>query len=356
MGDSQPTVYLEDIDPTCKPKRERSDDDPQAESSSTITPSPAKRQRTLAEMFSGAQSKTCTKSTSLKGLTLSNVASDTSSATRPKVSGLVKLNSIPFSMTAYLESLSDEEKPLLELECEVMGKSWIKVLKDEIKKPYFLKLKQFLWNEGVRTSESNDTPAKVKIFPPPKNIYTWSNTPLGKIKVVILGQGLCFSVPVGVAIPPSLKNIYAEIKAEYPEFNIPNHGNLSNWAENGVLMLNTCLTVRQGNSNSHADKGWETFTDYVIQMVDKYGGSNLPSREASGGSGFGRGVVFLAWGTHASKRVAKLDKIKHLILKSAHPSPFSANKGFLGNGHFKLANQWLEQKYGMDGRIDWCAL
>jgi len=124
MGDSQPTVYLEDIDPTCKPKRGRPDDDPQAESSSMVTPSPVKRQRTLAEMFSGAQSKTSDKSTSLKSLRPSNIASDTSNVTRSKASGLVKLNSIPFSMTAYLESLSDEEKRLLQLECEVMGKSW----------------------------------------------------------------------------------------------------------------------------------------------------------------------------------------------------------------------------------------
>ena len=128
MTDSQPTVYLEDIDPTSKSpsKRERPDDDSQAENSSTITPAPVKRQRTLEMMFSGSQSKTKGKSTSLEGLkpsggSTSSIASDN---TRPKASGLVKLNSIPFSMTAYLDSLSDEEKRLLQLECEVMGKSW----------------------------------------------------------------------------------------------------------------------------------------------------------------------------------------------------------------------------------------
>lgn len=129
MGDSQPIVYLEDIDPTSKstpPKRERPDDDPQAENSSTITSAPIKRQRTLGEMFSGAQGEKNAKSTPLKGLKPSggSTPSIASDSARPKVSGFVKLNSIPFSMTAYIESLSDEEKRLLRLECEVMGKSW----------------------------------------------------------------------------------------------------------------------------------------------------------------------------------------------------------------------------------------
>ena len=191
MGDSQPTVYLEDIDPTVKStsKRERPDDGPQDRGSNTITPAPVKRQRTLGETFFGAQGKM--KSSSMKGLkpsggSTSSIVSDKATQPKTPASGLVKLNSIPFSMTFYLESLSDEEKRLLQLECEVMGKSWwvmyffeypfvttfwrlvgiirIKVLKDEIKKPYFLKLKKFLWDEGVRTPD--DTPASVKIFPP----------------------------------------------------------------------------------------------------------------------------------------------------------------------------------------------
>jgi len=194
------------------------------------------------------------------------------------------------------------------------------------------------------------------------NIYAWSNTPLGKVKVVIIGQdpyhgpgqahGLCFSVPPGAAIPPSLRNIYAEIKAEYPEFDPPKHGHLTPWADNGVLMLNTCLTVRAAQAGSHSNKGWEEFTDKVVDIVDKYGGANLGAENF----GYGRGVVFLAWGSWAAKRVAKLSKTKHLILTSAHPSPFSAHRGFLGNGHFKAANDWLEKKYGQDSKVDWCSL
>lgn len=245
----------------------------------------------------------------------------------------------------------------------MMGKSWLKLLKDEIKKPYFINLKQFLWDAGIKGMD--DIPRNV--YPSPKNIYKWSDTPLGKIKVVIIGQdpyhgagqahGLCFSVPVGVGIPPSLRNIYAELKAEYPEFEPPKHGNLSSWANNGVLMLNTCLTVQANNAGSHSNKGWEQFTDKVIDVVDRYGGANLPNAESDGpDNGVGRGVVFLAWGSWAAKRVAKLNKIKHLILTSAHPSPFSANKGFLGNGHFKEANRWLVQRYGSEGKVDWCTL
>ncbi|KAI0297237.1 uracil-DNA glycosylase [Multifurca ochricompacta] len=195
-----------------------------------------------------------------------------------------------------------------------------------------------------------------------RNIYSWSNyTPLGKVRVVMIGQdpyhgprqahGLCFSVPPGVSTPPSLRNIYAEIKAEYEEFVPPKHGNLIPWAEAGVLMLNTCLTVRAHSAGSHQGKGWEQFTDRVIEAVDRYGGANLGEK-----TGSGRGVVFLAWGAWAAKRVAKLSKTKHLILSSAHPSPLSANKGFFGNGHFRKANDWLEARYGADGRVDWCRL
>ncbi|KAF8742663.1 hypothetical protein AX14_002895 [Amanita brunnescens Koide BX004] len=277
---------------------------------------------------------------------------------------LTKLNAIPFSLSAFQESLSEEEKQLLALECDTLGKSWLKVLKDEIRKPYFLDLKRFLWKEGVQWPE---IPKNLKVFPPPNNIYAWSNTPLGKVKVVILGQdpyhgvnqahGLCFSVLPGVNVPPSLKNIYAELKAEYPGFNPPKHGTLTAWASNGVLLLNTCLTVRAHVAGSHSNKGWEQFTDKVVDAVDRYGGANLSS-DSPEGSGVGRGVVFLAWGAWAAKRVAKLNTTKHLILKCPHPSPLANTRGpgFKNNGHFKSANQWLEQKYGANGRVDWCNL
>jgi uracil-DNA glycosylase len=314
------------------------------------------------DMFSGSQPDKASAPTAKKlklsasepPLPTKNTASSASGSKN------LRLNAIPFSLTQYQESLSTDQRGLLALECAYMGKSWLKVLKDEIKKPYFIALKKFLWEEGVRGPD--EIPKSLKIFPSPDNIYAWSNTPLGKVKIVIIGQdpyhgpgqahGLCFSVPPGVTVPPSLRNIYAEIKAEYPEFEPPKHGYLTPWADNGVLMLNTCLTVKAAQAGSHSNNGWEVFTDKVVDMVDKYGGANLGADNL----GFGRGVVFLAWGSWAAKRVAKLSKTKHLILTSAHPSPLSAHKGFLGNGHFKAANDWLEQKYGQDSKVDWCSL
>ncbi|KAH9945312.1 uracil-DNA glycosylase [Epithele typhae] len=273
------------------------------------------------------------------------------------------LNSIAFSLAEFEKSLSDEERKLLALECATMGKSWLKLLHTEIRKPYFLKLKRFLYDQGVKGPD--DSAPKLKVYPAPVNIYSWSNlTPLGRVKVVIIGQdpyhgpgqahGLCFSVPPGIPVPPSLRNIYSEIRNEYPSFEPPKHGNLTSWAENGVLLLNTALTVRAGDAGSHSKQGWEEFTDKVVEVVDKFGGANLGSKGAMAGRG--RGIVFLAWGAWAGKRVAKLDKKKHLILTSVHPSPLSANRGFLGNGHFKKANDWLEEKYGPDGCVDWTKL
>ncbi|KAI0767915.1 uracil-DNA glycosylase [Irpex lacteus] len=314
-------------------------------------------------MFSGAGSQPSAKKVKVEKSSSSTVQTSQRIAAAGTKGGQT-LNSIPFSLSAYVEALSDTEKRLLALECDTMGKSWLKVLKDEITKPYFLKLKQFLWDQGVRGA--SDTPNNVKVYPAPQNIYSWSNlTPLGRVKVVIIGQdpyhgpkqahGLSFSVPHGVAIPPSLRNIYKEIQNEYPEFTMPQHGNLTAWAQNGVLLLNTCLTVKANEAGSHSGKGWEEFTDKVVDVIDKYGGANLPS-QGDVLAGHGRGIVFLAWGAWAAKRVAKLNKTKHLILTSAHPSPLSASRGFLGNGHFKKANEWLEAKYGQDGCVDWCTL
>ncbi|KAG5351575.1 hypothetical protein C0989_005791 [Termitomyces sp. Mn162] len=375
---SSSTVYLEDVETNVNDTRSvetRQEDRPPSSPAPSSTPSLTKfanasqgsgsnikRQRTLVDMFTGSQGKSSlTDEPSVKKLKLTPSGSSMSSSSSIKsdglkIFGLQKLNSIPFSMSEYLETLTDDQKRLLRLECEVMGKSWLKLLKDEIKKPYFIALKQFLWDEGVRGPD--DSSAKLKIYPAPKNIYAWSNTPLGKVKVVILGQdpyyqrgqahGLCFSVPTGVVVPPSLRNIYIELREEYPEFEIPNHGNLTAWALNGVLMLNTCLTVRAGEAGSHLNRGWEEFTDRVVNIVDKYGGANLPTVGAgSNSAGIGRGVVFLAWGAPAGKRVAKLDK---------HPSPKSVDRGFRGNNHFKLANAWLEKRYGPEGQVDWCNL
>ena len=176
------------------------------------------------------------------------------------------------------------------------------------------------------------------------------HTPLPSVKAVILGQdpyispnqahGLCFSVRPPTVAPPSLKNMYKALKKDYPDFKEPpkNLGLLTPWADRGILLLNTCLTVRQGESNSHAGKGWEKFTQKVIDLVAQ-------KRV--------KGVVFLAWGSPAQKRCAKINGNKHLVLKAVHPSPLSASKGFFDCGHFKQANEWLQERYGEEGVIDW---
>ncbi|KAF9046882.1 uracil-DNA glycosylase [Hymenopellis radicata] len=341
MASDNNTVYLEDLEQASAKKVTKT----AGTSASTSTTTASKRQRTIMDMFSSSQEKDSS-DPAAKKLKLSPsrpLGASSSKPTLPVKLGATKLNAIPFSLSAFQDSLSESERALLQLECESMGNSWLKLLKDEIKKPYFVQLKKFLWDEGVRGVSDSLLPPKV--YPPAKDIYSWSNTPLGKIKVVIIGQdpyhnprqahGLCFSVPPGVSTPPSLKN---NSRRNIPTFIVPNHGNLTAWASNGVLMLNTCLTVRAHEPGSHSNKGWEQFTDKVVD------------------TGFGRGVVFLAWGSWAANRVKKLSTTKHLILKSAHPSPKSADRGFFGNGHFKAANEWLEEKYGANGAVDWCSV
>lgn len=151
---------------------------------------------------------------------------------------------------------------------------------------------------------------------------------------------MCFSVRPPTPAPPSLKNIYTALKKDYPDFKPPpnNSGLLTPWADHGVLLLNTCLTVRAHEANSHANHGWESFTQKVIDVVAKVRT---------------RGVVFLAWGAPAGKRVAKINKDRHLILQSAHPSPLSAHRGFFDCGHFRKTNEWLRERYGENGEIDW---
>ncbi|MCH5170432.1 MAG: uracil-DNA glycosylase, partial [Oscillospiraceae bacterium] len=164
------------------------------------------------------------------------------------------------------------------------------------------------------------------------------------VKVVILGQdpyhepgqahGLCFSVKKGVPIPPSLQNIYKEIHAEL-SLPIPTHGELTDWAKRGVLLMNTCLTVRRGQANSHKGMGWEIFTDNVIKLLN--------ARPEP--------IVFLLWGRNARDKAKLITNPAHLVLESAHPSPLSAYNGFFGNGHFKKANNFLRKSYGQE--IDW---
>ncbi|KAJ5536793.1 Uracil-DNA glycosylase [Penicillium frequentans] len=247
-----------------------------------------------------------------------------------------------FSKERWVSSLTAEQKDLLQLEIDTLDESWLAHLKDDVTTPEFLNLKRFLKKEKD---------SKAKVFPPNEDVYSWSRlTPLHTVKVVIVGQdpyhndnqahGLAFSVRPPTRAPPSLVNIYKGLKKNYPDFAPPpnNGGLLTPWAERGVLMLNTCLTVRAHQAHSHANKGWEPFTQKVIDLV---------ARVRT------HGVVFLAWGKPAGLRVAKIDRKKHSVLQSVHPSPLSAHAGFFENGHFKKCNDWLASRYGEDEVIDW---
>ncbi len=213
--------------------------------------------------------------------------------------------------------------------------SWDILLKDEFQKPYYLNLRKFLVQEYKTQT----------IYPNMNNIFNaLKYTDYKDVKVVILGQdpyhqpnqahGLCFSVLKGVNPPPSLQNMYKEIHAEYG-YPIPDHGELTYWAEQGVLMMNTVLTVRESQPNSHKGMGWEIFTDNVISLL------NLRPEP----------MVFLLWGANARAKKKIITNPNHLVLESAHPSPLSAYNGFFGNGHFKKANEFLKSK-GM-AEIDW---
>lgn len=209
------------------------------------------------------------------------------------------------------------------------------IINEESKKDYYIKLKKFVYGEYEKNI----------IFPPKKNIYeSLKQTPYDKVKVVILGQdpyhgvgeahGMAFSVCPGIKIPPSLQNIFKELQSEYNCY-IPNNGYLMKWAKQGVLLLNSVLTVKKDTPASHRNKGWEIFTDRVIEEIDK---KDEP-------------VVFMLWGGFARQKKKLLKNPKHLILESAHPSPLSAYNGFFGNNHFKLTNEYLI-KNGLDP-IDW---
>ncbi|MEZ4772981.1 MAG: uracil-DNA glycosylase [Bacteroidia bacterium] len=206
---------------------------------------------------------------------------------------------------------------------------WKKVLYEEFAQPYFQQLKTFL------LAEKN---AGQLIFPPGKDIFNaFNKTPFEKVKVVILGQdpyhgpgqahGLSFSVPPGIAPPPSLKNIYKELQSDVG-ISIPSHGNLEPWAEQGVLLLNSILTVRAHQAGSHQGKGWEKFTTASIKALNDH-------RD---------GLIFLLWGRYAQEKGSTIDLTRHYVLKSVHPSPLSAHNGFLGCKHFSQTNAILEKK------------
>jgi uracil-DNA glycosylase len=217
--------------------------------------------------------------------------------------------------------------------------SWLAVLGDEFDKPYMVQLRQFLANEKQ---------AGHKVYPKGSDIFNaFRHTHFDKVKVVILGQdpyhgenqahGLSFSVQKGITIPPSLRNIYKELEQDIPGFKIPNHGDLTEWANQGILLLNASLTVRANMAGSHQKKGWEEFTDNVIKTIsDKK-----------------EGIVFILWGAFAQAKSALIDKSKHFIISSPHPSPFSADRGFFGSKPFSKTNETLvkEGKKSIDWQI-----
>lgn len=217
----------------------------------------------------------------------------------------------------------------------VIEEGWKSVLMDQFQSPYFSTLKEFLLEEKK----------KYTLYPPGKLIFNaFQRTPFEKVKVVILGQdpyhgkgqahGLCFSVPQGIPKPPSLVNIFKELHSDLGA-PVPEHGNLEKWADQGVLLINATLTVREAQAGSHQKHGWETFTNRVIELV---------SQEKNG-------VVFLLWGRFAQAKESLIDGTRHLVLKAAHPSPLSAHNGFFGCRHFSRTNEYLVQQ-GKSG-IDW---
>ena len=214
--------------------------------------------------------------------------------------------------------------------------SWLAQLAGEFEQDYMQALRRFLLSEKQ---------AGKRVFPPGEEMFAaFDHTPLDQVKVVILGQdpyhgegqahGLCFSVRQGVAIPPSLQNIYKELHADLG-FTIPGHGCLTQWADQGVLLLNSVLSVECARAASHQGQGWETFTDRVIEVINR-------EREA---------VVFMLWGSYAQRKGAVIDARRHCVLKAPHPSPLSAHRGFFGCRHFSAANRYLESRG--EAPVDW---
>ena len=227
--------------------------------------------------------------------------------------------------------MSEKKQKAVQLE-----PGWLARLESEFNQPYMQDLKAFLQQEKR---------AGKLVFPPGDLIFNALNsTPFDKVRVVILGQdpyhgpgqahGLCFSVPQGVKPPPSLVNIYKELERDLG-LQVPEHGCLQCWADQGVLLLNSVLSVEAGRAASHQGKGWEQFTDKVVALLNEQR----------------KGLVFMLWGAYAQKKGQYIDSDRHLVLRSVHPSPLSAHRGFIGCGHFSQTNQWLNAKG--DALIDW---
>jgi uracil-DNA glycosylase len=235
------------------------------------------------------------------------------------------------------ESVEETPQARIKLSASYLPKNWQKLLKAEFDQPYIKSLQAFLESEQAQGK---------KIYPPADQIFTAFNlTPLTEVKVVILGQdpyhgpdqahGLSFSVPSHITkLPPSLKNIYKELNADL-DIPIATTGDLTQWAEQGVLLLNAMLTVEKKNAGSHQKKGWETFTDRIIQLLSEKC----------------EGLVFVLWGAYAQKKAPLIDESKHLVLKGIHPSPLSAHRGFFGSKPFSHINQYLSENHKSE--IDW---
>lgn len=262
-----------------------------------------------------------------------------------------------FNKEKWVASLTEEHRQLLALEIETLHISWLVFLHTELTKPYFIALKKFLKAQAGKT-----------VFPPASLVYSWSHyTPLPDVKCLILGQdpyhnfnqahGLAFSVLEPTRPPPSLLNIYKTLKIDFPSFEIPEYsklqklgtpggGNLTKWAKRGVLMLNACLTVEAHKANSHANKGWEQFTEQVVKTALTYARDHNK-----------QGFVVMAWGSAAQKRIANFSGlmskggVEFLVLRSVHPSPLSASRGFFELQAFRKCNEWL-RKNGQKP-IDW---
>ncbi|MAG75317.1 MAG: uracil-DNA glycosylase [Colwelliaceae bacterium] len=215
--------------------------------------------------------------------------------------------------------------------------TWSDLLKDEKQQAYFQETLDYVEQRRKQG---------VTVYPPKSEVFNAFRTPeFEQIKVVIIGQdpyhgpdqahGLCFSVKPGIKTPPSLVNMYKELATDIDGFTIPDHGYLQTWAEQGVLLLNTVLTVEEGQAHSHKHLGWERFTDKVIALLSEHN----------------EGLVFLLWGAHAQKKGKAIDQSKHCVLSAPHPSPLSAHRGFFGCRHFSQANSYLASK----GKkvIDW---
>lgn len=266
--------------------------------------------------------------------------------------------SINFDKDQWVSSLNPEAKELLKLEIENINDQWLSLIYKELTAPYFLSLKKFLKTEAQQN--------KKVIFPAPLNIYSFTKfcPDISKVKVLILGQdpyhnynqahGLAFSV-LNDKLPPSLRNIYKAISIDYPGYSPPKKsGNLSEWCKQGVLLLNTCLTVEAHKANSHNNKGWEQLTSALIKNLINFKNNALDEE-----------LVILAWGSFAINMIKKtinLDAInskngkKNLLLTSVHPSPLSASRGFFTAHHFAKSNEWIADMYGKDQTIDWCCI